>query len=285
MPTPYQAIMADAANMSTAQLETFTKGVRLIELYHEGRFMGKVGKPKLLVAAPAATELLLNAMAYLTNFCPASDIKFPTLYRVHDFSKIRSIPEVGSTVKIKPFRSFLSWSADKNISVEGVDDHDKEGLLGINGTQAKVIFSYRVVKSLKPDNRAVEPRLRDLAAKLESLYRTFPNFAGEQEVVVYHAKPFTAKLLRFIVASKAVDEIVKSMGILRYLEKSRVIPKGKAYQVKEGHLAEVFDLLKKHLKSPSSRRSTKSYKSWLGPKQWFTLDLNSSELVITNLKR
>jgi hypothetical protein len=282
--TPYQALMEDAASMTPAQLRTFTTGVELISRYQAGSFMGRPGKPRLLVSAHTDMELMFNAMAYLSKFCPASDLAFPALYRIHDFSLVRGPKKPGSTMKVKPFRSFLSWSADPKISVAGVDDHYKEGLLGINGSRAKIVFSYKVVKRIAPA-RDVPDKLAQLYGALRSLHNSADDWESEAEVIVYHAKPFTARLLRIVDAGATVKDLVKQLELSKYLSNPTKVSGGLSFTIKDQAVNLVFDILKRRLGLPSSRMSNAKVKKWLGDKHRFVLEIKTHELTITNLKR
>lgn len=212
--TPYQALMADAAKMNDAQLKSFTQGVSLIIDYLSGKFIGTSGNAKLVVSALDRQTLVLNAMAYLSKFAPTQ--KFKTLYRVHDAKGIRV--EQGQDVRIKPFRSFLSWSEVPTISVEGTKNISKEILLGINGGVAQVVFSYKTAISFKV-TPVKDARLRGLAKQMEILRKDAVSFEAEREVVVYHAKPFIAKVLRVHDGKKVLKDVPKEIGISKFLEK------------------------------------------------------------------
>jgi hypothetical protein len=248
--TPYQALMADAAKMTDAQLKSFAKAVMLVAEYISGNFMGEKGRPKLLVAAPADQDLVVNAMAYLSKFVPNVDYK--TLYRVHDAKRMDV--KVGQAVTVKPFRSFLSWSENPAISVEGVENLQKEVLLAINGGAAKVIFSNRVARAFVGKGTK-DPRLARLSAALLALSNEAARFKSEKEVVVYHSKPFTAKVLRVVDTTREITKLISDTGLAPYLKKRANHTNGDAnfqFNVKDRPTIEA--LLNKHLGRPKKEK-------------------------------
>lgn len=279
--TPYTKFLIAANQLTDAQLSSLQRGIFGINKYLSGEFMGEPGKVKLLVEADVNfMELTCNAMAYLSLFCSSADRVFPVLYRVHDFSKVRGA-ETGAVINIKPFRSFLSWSASDKISVEGVDNMDKEGLLCIDGRKAKVIFSYKVIREFtRPaDSTAKSERLRDLIRTVDTMLSKAIDYESEKEVVVYHAKPFSARVLR-IVSSKtqALDEVTK-LGLLPYLQSPKKHNDGLKFTVKN-HVA-VSTML--------DTRAAKCNRpmNWLSKSCRFQLQKQGANylLVVFNLKR
>lgn len=248
--TPYKALMADAANMTNAQLKSFTWAVRLVAEYMRGNFMGEKGKPRLVVSAADDQTLVLNAMAYLSKFVPG--ISYTTLYRIHDAKKMDV--KKGQTVTVKPFRSFLSWSENPAISVEGVENLQKEALLAINGSAAKVVFSTRVALAFR-GGKASDPRLFDLARAMTNMVNEAYSFRSEKEVVVYHTKPFTAKVLRVVDTKEGVNELISAIGLVPYLKKRTNHTNGDAnfqFNVKDRPAIEA--LLNKHLGRPKKEK-------------------------------
>jgi hypothetical protein len=268
--------MADAAKMTDAQLKSFTKAVMLVADYLSGHFMGEKGRPKLLVAAPADQDLVVNAMAYLSKFVPPVDYK--ALYRIHDAKKMDV--KVGQTVTVKPFRSFLSWSENPAISVEGVENLQKEVLLAINGGAAKVIFSNRVARAFLGKGTK-DPRLVRLSAALLALSREGARFKSEKEVVVYHSKPFTAKVLRVVDTTAEITKLISDIGLAPYLKKRTNHTNGDAnfqFNVKDRPAIEA--LLNKRLGRP---KKEKFNSLWRAGKQ--NVLLFPDELDIQALRR
>ena len=283
----YQDFLKAAELLTNAQLAALVKGVKGVRKYIEGDYIGVHDDTTLLVAAvPSSGQiaLTLNAMAYLSNFCPASDRRFPRLYRIHDFEHVPKY-KPGMSVTIKPFRSFLSWSASPTISVEGTSNLAKEGLLSIDDLTAKVIFSYKVTNTLARGSKsksspAYSPRIYSLIGALNSLLVAASKYAREKEVVVYHPKPFKAKVARVLVSDDLVKEAIASMGLTEYL--------GQGTKIKDGLLCPVTDrkalieMLDRKLRKSVTRLTT-----WLGESQLFQLHRKEGKtfLAITNLRR
>ncbi len=106
----YEDFLKAAELLTNAQLAALVKGVKGVRKYIEGDYIGVHDDTTLLVAAvPSSGQiaLTLNAMAYLSNFCPASDRRFPRLYRLHDFEHIQKY-KPGISITIKPGKSLLT---------------------------------------------------------------------------------------------------------------------------------------------------------------------------------
>lgn len=243
---PFETLMDDASRMTDAQLKSFTKGVALISAYISGDFIGEKGDANLVVSAEDRQTLVLNAMAYMSKFAPP--YRGGVLYRIHDAKGV--LVEPGQEVRIKPFRTFLSWSETPTISVEGTDDLEKEILLAINGSKAKVIFSTKTALAFTPKPIS-DKRLQGLVKSVKEMVDQAARFASEREVVVYHDKPFTAKVVRAIDRQKELAAFIKELGVSKLLlGRINQIPTIISYAYPEQNRKLIQKLITQHIGKP-----------------------------------
>lgn len=215
-------------------------------------------------------------MAYLSRFAPVHRVG--TLYRIHDAKGVRV--EQGQEVRVKPFRTFLSWSETPTISVEGVADLEKEILLAINGSKARVVFSNKTALAFTP-KPVSDKRLHDLAKRVKNMVEEAARFASEREVVVYHDKPFTAKVLRAIDGPRELAAFIKELGVSKFL-RGRInrLPTVVSYAYAEKNREPMQRLITQHIGKPNGQGA---YIRWMT--KTFIVRLDPGIFEVERLKR
>jgi hypothetical protein len=189
------------ASMDPKSVIQVLDGISAIPGWFGGTYMGKGGKGKLLVSAPAPSiTLLANTMKWLsTYFWPETTKGHKKVFRLHTAKNIT--PVVGKAVKIKPFKPLLSWTTIKNPSVKGRGHSADDCVLSLENP--KVLFTIQTLHALAKYKikipSGVSYDLKKLQQRLDSAVK---QFSFEKEVVVWHGTaPFEATV--YTVGSKA----------------------------------------------------------------------------------